>query len=117
MIEPSRLSPSPGASSARAVRDLLDHPIESSVSRQSITRWEARGRTILARRRSVPKVMGIVNLTPDSFSDGGRLVELRRSGRLRAAAGRARGPTCSTSAASRAARGQSRSRSTKSCAG
>src|SRR5437016_11213884 len=32
--------------------------------------WEARGRVFVADR--VPKVMGIVNVTPDSFSDGGR---------------------------------------------
>ncbi len=32
--------------------------------------WEARGRVIVGDR--VPKVMGIVNVTPDSFSDGGR---------------------------------------------
>ena len=32
--------------------------------------WIARGREILADRR--PLVMGIVNVTPDSFSDGGR---------------------------------------------
>jgi dihydropteroate synthase len=37
-----------------------------------MTRWEARGRTILAAGDPVPKVMGIVNITPDSFSDGGR---------------------------------------------
>jgi dihydropteroate synthase len=37
-----------------------------------MTRWEARGRTILAGDDPVPKVMGIVNATPDSFSDGGR---------------------------------------------
>jgi dihydropteroate synthase len=37
-----------------------------------MTRWEARGRTVLAGDDPVPKVMGIVNLTPDSFSDGGR---------------------------------------------
>jgi dihydropteroate synthase len=37
-----------------------------------MTRWEGRGRTILAGDDPVPKVMGIVNLTPDSFSDGGR---------------------------------------------
>ncbi|ODT98235.1 MAG: dihydropteroate synthase [Planctomycetes bacterium SCN 63-9] len=36
--------------------------------------WEACGTTILEGRgeRPVPKVMGIVNITPDSFSDGGR---------------------------------------------
>ena len=33
-------------------------------------RWEARGRLIVDD--AVPKVMGIVNVTPDSFSDGGK---------------------------------------------
>jgi dihydropteroate synthase len=33
-------------------------------------RWEACGRVVVADR--VPRVMGIVNVTPDSFSDGGR---------------------------------------------
>lgn len=32
--------------------------------------WEARGRLVVSGR--VPRVMGIVNVTPDSFSDGGR---------------------------------------------
>jgi len=32
--------------------------------------WEAKGRIIVGD--DVPKVMGIVNITPDSFSDGGR---------------------------------------------
>lgn len=35
-----------------------------------IRRWEARGRLIVDD--AVPKVMGIVNVTPDSFSDGGK---------------------------------------------
>ena len=35
-----------------------------------MTRWEARGRAIVADR--MPRVMGIVNVTPDSFSDSGR---------------------------------------------
>ena len=52
------------------------------------TRWEARGRTILSATDAVPKVMGIVNLTPDSFSDGGQLPSSARIGRLRAAPGR-----------------------------
>jgi dihydropteroate synthase len=43
------------------------------MSRQSDIRWEARGHTIKSAADPVPKVMGIVNLTPDSFSDGGRL--------------------------------------------
>ncbi len=37
-----------------------------------MTCWEARDRTILAADDLVPRVMGIVNITPDSFSDGGR---------------------------------------------
>ena len=40
------------------------------------------------RRRPVPKVMGIVNLTPDSFSDGGRLCDSRDSVDSCAATGR-----------------------------
>ena len=36
-----------------------------------LIRWEARGREILPALDRVPRVMGIVNLTPDSFSDGG----------------------------------------------
>jgi dihydropteroate synthase len=38
-----------------------------------MARWEVSGRTIVASDDPVPKVMGIVNVTPDSFSDGGRL--------------------------------------------
>lgn len=33
--------------------------------------WEASGREVVAIGDPVPKVMGVVNLTPDSFSDGG----------------------------------------------
>ena len=29
----------------------------------------------MAGRRVVPRLMGVVNVTPDSFSDGGRYVE------------------------------------------
>ena len=35
------------------------------------TCWIARGRAILPPGDPIPRVMGIVNLTPDSFSDGG----------------------------------------------
>ncbi len=42
-----------------------------------MTSWEALGRTILDRDDPAPKVMGIVNVTPDSFSDGGRLADPR----------------------------------------
>src|SRR5271166_1009278 len=37
-----------------------------------MTRWEARDRTIRAAGDPIPGVMAIVNITPDSFSDGGR---------------------------------------------
>jgi dihydropteroate synthase len=40
-----------------------------------MTRWEASGRTIVAVDDPVPRVMGIVNATPDSFSDGGHFAE------------------------------------------
>src|SRR4051812_39059024 len=39
--------------------------------------WEARGRTIVAGRG--PKGMGVVNVPPDSFSDGGRAATLDRA--------------------------------------
>jgi dihydropteroate synthase len=39
-------------------------------------RWEARGRTIAGGDDPIPKVMGIVNATPDSFSGGNRVVSL-----------------------------------------
>src|SRR4051812_17652657 len=35
-----------------------------------MSQWEARGRMVLADD-DPPRVMGILNLTPDSFSDGG----------------------------------------------
>jgi dihydropteroate synthase len=41
------------------------------VNTSPLVRWEARGREILPALDRVPRVMGIVNLTPDSFSDGG----------------------------------------------
>ncbi len=46
-------------------------------------------------------VMGVVNVTPDSFSDGGEWFDARRRDRARAGARCARAPTSSTSAASR----------------
>ncbi len=42
------------------------------MSRSIKPQWNAQGRTILGDQDPIPKVMGIVNLTPDSFSDGGR---------------------------------------------
>ena len=49
------------------------------------------------------RIMGVVNVTPDSFSDGGLFLDPERGDRARARAGRARGRTSSTSAASRPA--------------
>ena len=40
----------------------------------SMRRWEACGRAIVTDR--IPRVMGIVNVTPDSFSGGGRTREV-----------------------------------------
>jgi len=37
-----------------------------------MTRWEGRGRLIVPEGERAPRVMGAVNVTPDSFSDGGR---------------------------------------------
>jgi dihydropteroate synthase len=46
------------------------------LSPRSTTVWEARGRTVLSRSDALPKVMGVLNLTPDSFSDGGEIEDL-----------------------------------------
>jgi dihydropteroate synthase len=35
--------------------------------------WEALGRAVVTKQDRAPKVMGVVNVTPDSFSDGGRV--------------------------------------------
>ncbi|QEH34097.1 Dihydropteroate synthase [Aquisphaera giovannonii] len=35
--------------------------------------WKARGRAIVGAGDATPRIMGIVNVTPDSFSDGGRV--------------------------------------------
>jgi dihydropteroate synthase len=43
------------------------------MSQQRATRWQLRTRPLELPRR--PLVMGIVNVTPDSFSDGGRLLD------------------------------------------
>jgi dihydropteroate synthase len=41
--------------------------------RRTINRWQLRTRTLEVGRRTL--VMGIVNVTPDSFSDGGRFFD------------------------------------------
>jgi dihydropteroate synthase len=49
------------------------------VNLRTSARWEARGQEIVPAGDRVPKVMGIVNLTPDSFSDGGARLGLEES--------------------------------------
>ena len=39
-----------------------------------LRRWQCRDRTVVLDRRTGPLIMGIVNVTPDSFSDGGRFL-------------------------------------------
>ena len=55
-----------------------------------------------------PFLMGVVNATPDSFSDGGRFLAARGRGGAAPSGWRRRGPTWSTWAASRPAPGRSR---------
>ena len=57
-----------------------------------------------------PAVMGVLNVTPDSFSDGGAFLEPGRGGCACASAWRPRARTSSTWAASRRARAPSRCR-------
>jgi len=47
-------------------------PGKTNFDEARMTRWEARDRTIRAAGDPIPGIMGIVNITPDSFSDGGR---------------------------------------------
>lgn len=48
-----------------------------NVSRATNLAWVARGRTIVGGADGAPRVMGIVNVTPDSFSDGGLAASAR----------------------------------------
>jgi dihydropteroate synthase len=40
---------------------------------RKVTQWQLRSRSLELGRRTL--VMGIVNITPDSFSDGGRFLD------------------------------------------
>ena len=57
-------------------------------------------------RLDQPQVMGIVNATPDSFSDGGQFADCGCRGRSRRRHGARRAPRSSTSAANRRGRAQ-----------
>ena len=47
---------------------------ESVVLRRTISSWKLRRRTLEVGRRTL--VMGVVNITPDSFSDGGKFLDV-----------------------------------------
>ncbi|MGQ0792983.1 MAG: dihydropteroate synthase [Deltaproteobacteria bacterium] len=64
--------------------DLIKNPISSSLPEQSakhaerpISIFKFRGRELTLGRET--RIMGILNVTPDSFSDGGRFTELDKS--------------------------------------
>jgi dihydropteroate synthase len=63
------LSPSPDARTAAA---NVVHPSPARVGEDGRLTWRIRGGEIVLDR---PVVMGILNLTPDSFSDGGRFAD------------------------------------------
>src|SRR5580700_9265300 len=44
-----------------------------TLSRRTVSHWKLRTRSLELGRRTL--VMGVVNITPDSFSDGGRFLE------------------------------------------
>ncbi len=61
-----------------AAGDLLDR------MREAIGRYQTREYTLLCRDRSLPlsgtpRIMGILNVTPDSFSDGGKYLPFERA--------------------------------------
>ena len=90
--------------------------IESRLDDDMAAQWQAltgpRAPLQLGERTirlDQPQVMGIVNVTPDSFSDGGQFADAvgrRRGGRRH---GRRRAPRSSTSAANPPGRAPSRS--------
>ena len=77
----------------------------------------APGDTWCPKCSRVRRVMGVLNVTPDSFSDGGRWSRARRGDRARASSGRRGRGDRSTSVASRPARVPSRCPTTRSCGG
>ena len=73
----------------------------------------ARGRVRVGRERPRTLIMGIVNVTPDSFADGGRYLEPAAAVTRRERSS-PRAPTSSTSVRSRRAPGRRRCRPTRS---
>ena len=74
--------------------------------------WQLRDRILTPG--APPLVLGIVNVTPDSFSDGGRFLDTEAAV-ARACAWSKRGPTCSTLAANRRVPARGRSRLRRNC--
>ena len=54
----------------------MDAPLEQRFPPRATT-WQLRTRALIFSRR--PRLMGIVNVTPDSFSDGGQYLDARRA--------------------------------------
>ena len=76
--------------------------------------WQLKTRRLELPLR--PLVMGIINVTPDSFSDGGQFRRPSRGRRPSSATGRPTGRTCWTSAAKARARSPTRSTRARNCA-
>ena len=92
----------PGRGDAVRPRPLIG-PAGTPTGRAVRVRWPP----CRAYRRGRPLVMGVLNVTPDSFSDGGRYLRRRRRRGPRPGAWSPRAPTWSTWAASRAGRAPS----------
>ena len=107
-LRPDAKRPASGDKSARRRRTFRRDA--RRVAWQRIRdRCDPRCGSYRARPRARRCVMGIVNVTPDSFSDGGRSRRTRRGARARAGRCGATAPTSSTSAANRRARARRRS--------
>jgi dihydropteroate synthase len=59
---------SPGWAAGFRLNRVLDNSV-TALSTRRVERWQLRSRTLELGRRTL--VMGVVNITPDSFSDGG----------------------------------------------
>jgi dihydropteroate synthase len=47
---------------------------QTSIDEADMPGWRTRDRILIGDDDPIPKIMGIVNITPDSFSDGGRTI-------------------------------------------
>ena len=97
----------------RSLRASLRHARSSATPRAPPPGASARARSHFGRR---PLVMGIVNVTPDSFSDGGQLLRRRRPRSITPCSSPPTAPTSSTSAAKAPGPTPTPSTPTKNCA-